>query len=154
MSVFRINPYINTRLPTETSFRLLELLPGSDETPISYRLQIKDWKNAPSYEAVSYAWGDVSKRTPSICDGCLLMISVGLKDALTEMRYRDHTRLLWVDAICIDQKNIEERGIQVSNMRSIYMGAKGVLVWLGKDVDRQGEHAIAAMNEIASECLH
>ncbi|KAI5920639.1 heterokaryon incompatibility protein-domain-containing protein [Camillea tinctor] len=146
--------YQYTRLPTETSFRLLELFPGNDHAPVSYHLRVEDWTKPPEYEAVSYAWGDANKKALSICNGFHLMISNGLRDALTEMRYRNHARLLWVDAVCIDQANNDERGKQVSNMRSIYEGAKSVLVWLGKDVERQGERAVSAMCEIASECLH
>ncbi|KAI0380331.1 heterokaryon incompatibility protein-domain-containing protein [Hypomontagnella monticulosa] len=133
--------YQYTRLHSATAFRLLELLPGDN------------WSLPPDYEAVSYAWGNTDKKVAAICDGDRLMISLGLQDALTQMRYSDRSRLLWVDAVCIDQMNIEERGQQVSNMRSIYAGAQSVLVWLGTDVDGQGECAITALNEIAASCL-
>lgn len=69
------------------------------------------------------------------------------------MRYQDCSRLLWADAICIDQSNREEREHQVSHMRVIYKNAKQVLVWLGKDVDNQAQKAMDLMKEIAEGCV-
>jgi hypothetical protein len=43
--------------------------------------------------------------------------------------------LLWVDAICIDQSNIEERNHQVKLMDLIYKNAKIVFMWLGEEAD-------------------
>ncbi|KAI6086646.1 heterokaryon incompatibility protein-domain-containing protein [Hypoxylon rubiginosum] len=146
--------YQYARLQASTAFRLLELLPGDDDATVSFCLHTKDLTVPPEYEAVSYAWGVVDRRVASICDKRQFMISPGLRDALIQMRYGNRTRLLWVDAICINQTNSVERGHQVSNMRSIYAKAKRVLVWLGKDVDGKGERAISALNEIATACLH
>ena len=55
-----------------------------------------------------------------------------LYEALLALRLRKEPRYLWVDAICIDQKNIQERNQQVPRMDSIYGGATGVCVWLGR----------------------
>lgn len=140
-------------LSSPSQFRLLELLPGNEDDPISYLLHTADWKCPSAYEAVSYAWGDVNDTYPSICDGFQQTISVNLRDGLIAMRAKDRSRLLWVDAICIDQANTEERGQQVSHMRLIYEGATRVLVWLGPDVNSKGKQAITAIKEIGRECL-
>ncbi|KAI1748758.1 heterokaryon incompatibility protein-domain-containing protein [Xylaria castorea] len=145
--------YRYQRLSSLSKFRVLELFPGVDDEPVSYRLHTADWKAPPAYEAVSYAWGDVSHKHPAICDGFQHMISLNLRDGLIAMRLRDCSRMLWVDFICIDQRNTEERGQQVSIMRSIYEGASRVLVWLGPDTESRGKQAIAAMREITRECL-
>jgi hypothetical protein len=42
-----------------------------------------------------------------------------------------HPRTLWVDAVCINQNDIQEKNQQVAQMQEIYAGAKEVLVWLG-----------------------
>lgn len=145
--------YRYQRLPSRTSFRILELLPGEKNAPISYRLHIADWADSTQYEAVSYTWGDINQKTKTTCDGLDLMITHNLKDALVSMRRQDQSRFLWADAVCIDQTNIEERGHQVSHMGDIYRRATRVVVWLGSDENGQGRRAIAAMEEIAARCL-
>ncbi|KAI0454258.1 heterokaryon incompatibility protein-domain-containing protein [Xylaria acuta] len=146
-------PYQYESLSSPSRFRLLELLPGDEDDPVSYRLHAADWKCPPAYEAVSYAWGDANHTHPSVCDGFRHMISLNLRDGLIAMRTKDRSRLLWVDAVCIDQTNTKERGQQVSHMRLIYEGASRVLVWLGPDVNFQGKKAITAIKGIARECL-
>lgn len=51
--------------------------------------------------------------------------------ALLALRQTDEDRLLWIDAICIDQDNDKEKGHQVGQMRQIYENAEQVLIWLG-----------------------
>jgi hypothetical protein len=55
-----------------------------------------------------------------------------LYDGLFELR-NEVAGYLWVDALCIDQRNLKERASQVILMRDIYSSAKRVIVWLGKD---------------------
>lgn len=57
-----------------------------------------------------------------------------------QLRKNAHEKLLWVDAICIDQSNEEEKTAQVRLMRTIYSEAEMVIIWLGKEVptDRSG----------------
>jgi heterokaryon incompatibility protein (HET) len=54
------------------------------------------------------------------------------RDALVQLRYKDQDRLLWIDAICIDQENKEECWAQIKLVGKIYAQATRVLVWLGK----------------------
>jgi hypothetical protein len=51
---------------------------------------------------------------------------------LRALRYPGRKRYLWVDALCIDQRNILERNYQVSLMSKIYESAEQVCVWLGE----------------------
>lgn len=120
-------------LTTSTSFRILKLLPGDKHDPIKCRLYIVKQGNAPPYEAVSYAWGNPTDTSMIGCQGKTLRITWSLHDALRHFRDPGRVRLLWADAICIDQNNDEERGHQVQQMGSIYANAERVLVWLGLD---------------------
>jgi hypothetical protein len=88
-------------------------------------------REAPSYEALSYIWGGPTNTVEIICGQGRLSITVNLRDAIRRFRYKNKCRVLWVDAICIDQRNIEERGKQVQLMGMIYWKADRVLVWLG-----------------------
>jgi hypothetical protein len=58
-------------------------------------------------------------------------VTRNLYEALDALRFTAHPRKLWVDALCIDQANLEERASQVNIMRKIYKEADKVLVWLG-----------------------
>ena len=84
------------------------------------------------YEALSYVWGDPNVTRPISCGSTQLNVTVNLFAALLAVRSCSYPRLLWVDAICIDQKNIKERDQQVRIMGDIYSQAKQVLIWLGE----------------------
>ena len=85
-----------------------------------------------SYEALSHAWS-TSERTRSIMisQQGMVPITASLHDALQELRFCDRRRRLWVNAICIDQSNADERTAQVIMMSSIYATAFRVIPWLG-----------------------
>jgi hypothetical protein len=141
-------PYQYRSLPKQSSFRVLELLPSQEDTDIAYRLHDADWDAPLPYEAISYAWGDINIKVPTICDGLRLEVTPNLRNGLRRMRYVDRSRYLWADAVCIDQTNKAEQGHQVSNMRLIYQNATKVIVWLGEDEDNQAEKATQLIREI------
>jgi heterokaryon incompatibility protein (HET) len=80
-------------------FRILELLPGELEEPISIRLHKSNLKNAREYEAVSYTWGDLKIQISIICDGRALTCTRNLENALKHFRYAETSRFLWADAL-------------------------------------------------------
>lgn len=90
------------------------------------------------YEALSYTWRSNDPDEDAIVqDGSeessstSLQLGGNLACALRHLRQRDTVRTLWIDAICINQSNLEERGKQVARMASIYKSARRVVVWLG-----------------------
>jgi hypothetical protein len=88
------------------------------------------------YEALSYTWatenGECKRSSHIKCDGTKLFVTKNCRLALRYLRKEDASRLLWVDAICINQKDDKERGHQVGMMRDVYSKATEVLVWLGE----------------------
>jgi hypothetical protein len=117
--------------------RLLQINPGTAVDPLICRLREVDLSSKhPRYEAVSYAWGDGIRETPIICDAKVLKITESLYGALCRIRLSTVPRYVWVDAICINQDNGEERSHQVSLMLKIYQKATQTLVWLGEDSER------------------
>ena len=138
-----INMSLYEKLP-QGSFRLIRLLPDRERIAIglsSFPLSEK----IPAFEALSYAWGteaftehiscttDPSDRRESI--ETLLSVSSHLYEGLRCLRATSEgarPRWLWIDAICIDQKDCEEKSIQVPLMSEIYSRAQGVIVWLGR----------------------
>ncbi|KAI7183713.1 hypothetical protein KC363_g8084 [Hortaea werneckii] len=113
------------------SFRLLSLLPGDFEAPLCCRIQNFTLDHAPPYEALSYVWGQKDGRGPLACNSGLLYVKHNLEQALFALRWPDRPRFLWVDAVCINQKDYEERAQQVRIMRQIYARAERVVIWLG-----------------------
>jgi hypothetical protein len=91
------------------------------------------------YEAVSWCWGrepaDQILRVQKVDRVFAFHISKNLKSALWALRKNDEVRHLWIDAICINQKDTKERNQQVPRMDRIYGGAENVCIWLGESDD-------------------
>lgn len=87
------------------------------------------------YEALSYTWGNVASTVEITVTNCQMAVTINLFSALRHLRYENENRILWIDAICIDQTNLEERGYQVNQMGEIYKNAERVVVWLGEATD-------------------
>ncbi|THV45125.1 hypothetical protein BGAL_0527g00020 [Botrytis galanthina] len=111
--------------------RVLRIEPGTFDDPIHCALSPCLLDDNPTYQALSYTWGDPSIRAPIKVDGHVFMATTNLESALRYLRDTEITRVLWVDAVCINQEDIPERGMQVQQMRRIYKNAKDVLIWLG-----------------------
>ena len=104
------------------------------------------------YEALSYTWGDTEPRTEIFVDGGKLSITRNLFEALHQLRYEDQDRVMWIDAICINQKDEKERGHQVKHMSKIYKQAERVLIWLGL-AGHLTDHVMDIMNSIQRKTL-
>jgi len=114
-------------------FRLLSVEPSPDpQYRISCSLLHQSIKESQDYEALSYTWGTDKAIAPILVDSGVLFVRYNLYWALRSLRLPTKRRLLWVDALCINQADATERNNQVSQMADIYSGAKEVFVWLGE----------------------
>ncbi|KAI0378564.1 heterokaryon incompatibility protein-domain-containing protein [Hypomontagnella monticulosa] len=85
------------------------------------------------YIALSYAWGDPGQTKPITVNGVRMQVTMNLHNALRHIRKRRKRTVLWVDAICINQEDDDEKSFQVGTlMRHIYEQAQGVIAWLGE----------------------
>ena len=86
------------------------------------------------YEVLFHTWGSVNNTLPIILHGNRHHVTRNLESALRHLRLKDHTRTLWIDALCINQSDSIEKGEQVEQMRPFYTmgGASKINVWLGK----------------------
>ncbi len=116
--------------------RLVKILPGLRISPIKCELQsaLLD-PEPPKYVALSYCWGDTNDKTWLNCNGQRLTLTKNLLNAIRTLRQKDKTVILWIDQICINQENLEERSSQVLLMQQIYKSATNVLIWLGDKAD-------------------
>jgi len=120
------------------STRLVRLLPAGDLEDIQLVIECVELDNCASYEALSYCWGDPSVKTTVHCGGGSLHITKNLKSALLHLRDMNEERRLWIDALCINQEDMQERSQQVGIMRDIYRNASGTIVWLGEEAQNSG----------------
>ncbi|KAL9036236.1 MAG: hypothetical protein Q9180_004415 [Flavoplaca navasiana] len=129
--------------------RLLIIKPGSSSVAIDCHLVQVPLGDRPSYEALSYTWGS-SEFTSSISlNGTDFQVTPNLGSALKRLRLDNEDRMMWIDAICIDQANIAEKNQQVQQMHRIYQSASRVVVWLGPEAD-DSNLAMAAIEKMGS----
>ncbi|KAG5788179.1 hypothetical protein H9Q69_012761 [Fusarium xylarioides] len=99
-------------------------------------------ENEAAYEALSYTWGkpdsSSDRKIEIIANGAShsMLISGNLYIALWELQRSNTSRVIWADAICINQEDVQERGQQVALMERIFNSAWQVIIWLGEETDR------------------
>ncbi|KAI9155431.1 Heterokaryon incompatibility protein [Paramyrothecium foliicola] len=132
----------------DESIRLLEILPALVfSTPVQGRLFTASLQSnpAPTFEALSYVWGAPELSATIDLGAVKCGVTKGLDIALRRIRKRRHSRVVWVDQICINQNDLEERGRQVLLMGKLYSRADRVLAWLGDDLGQDFENMIASL---------
>lgn len=113
--------------------RCLTLSAGSANDPLVCVVNHFNLNNDPSFEAISFVWGDHVKNRTITCSGHRLTITSNLYESLQQIRLADRERILWADWICINQDDKKEKGHQVALMARIYSQAERVLITLGAD---------------------
>ena len=116
--------------------RLVELSPQAHtawQTTLDCSIIETDLDNGHiEYEALSYVWGSDNKPYQIRVDGYALHVTSNLFSSLLHLRSDKEHRVLWIDAICINQACTEEREQQVSIMRDIYAQASRTIIWMGE----------------------
>ncbi len=123
-----------THLQGANSIRLLQLEPGGYGARLKAHLTSSQLGDHP-YEALSYVWGEPDFSELLFIDDQEFKISKNLHTILRHLRYPERlrcVRILWIDAICINQEDIIEKGQQVGFMGRTFEGAGNVLCWLGE----------------------
>ena len=88
------------------------------------------------YEALSYVWGNPDETVPIfIGDNRVCRVTKNLYTALLRLRSHSFERILWVDAVCINQADDQEKAHQILRMTKIYGQASRVIIWLGEGID-------------------
>ncbi|PVH74769.1 HET-domain-containing protein, partial [Cadophora sp. DSE1049] len=118
--------------------RLVLLQPGKTREIVRCELSVAALEEKPKYEALSYEWGDAKTTWAIVLNGKRKLIRENLYQALLHLRNQDTIRTLWIDALSINQCDIQERNQQVQEMHRIYSRASIVLIWLGLENDTTG----------------
>jgi len=166
-------------LKAEAQIRLVNILPGSHSEPLACELQVVDIPDEKKeYVALSYTWGSptplndkkaeaVSSQPhrPLLCRAKSqstdtlhqawhqILVTENLHAFLLRARNNEtHIRnSYWIDAICIDQNDADERTHQVRMMGTIYQSAKVVYAWLGEE-DEETSIAFQLIRVLTSNC--
>lgn len=125
--------YEYTPLYGSQDLRTLFLDPGEFDDDISCTVCATSMDNIGTYEALSYAWDDPTLTHGILCEDKVIPVAANLYSALRRLRLSNKIRRLWIDAICINQADVEERNRQVQLMGAVYKRASCVLVWLGEE---------------------
>ncbi|OCK72931.1 HET-domain-containing protein [Lepidopterella palustris CBS 459.81] len=150
-------------------YKTTDITPSSWDHPVQgfdrarYELRDDNYLPGPSYEpeyeALSYTWASELPSTEAYVSGgaasdrgVVVKIELGgnLASALKHLRYEEESRVLWIDAICINQEDVAERNLQVKRMGNIYSFARRVLVWLGPE-GKDSTHALSTLQSLASQ---
>ncbi|KAH8906655.1 hypothetical protein BR93DRAFT_958839 [Coniochaeta sp. PMI_546] len=128
--------------------RLLRLLPSSTKwSKIQCSLEPTTLRSDPDYKALSYTWGQEPPRHTIICDGKPFPVRPNLYSALRRLRRATQPLTLWIDAICINQEDLDEKKSQIPLMSDIYYQAERVIIWLGERANGS-DKAMALLNRL------
>ncbi|KAE9365013.1 HET-domain-containing protein [Stipitochalara longipes BDJ] len=140
--------YQYNTLPGKDYIRTLTLFPGDKDTVPRCHISAVPFNQVEdNYEALSYCWGDSNNKVDIICNERRLAVTANLYDALQALRDAQKPRVLWVDAMCINQTDNAEKSHQVRSMDKIYKNARAVPVWLGKDDEEIAEDCFKLVRE-------
>ncbi|OTA55799.1 HET-domain-containing protein [Hypoxylon sp. EC38] len=131
--------------------RLLRLLevPSEPDHPLRFKVITYSLIRPPEYFAISYCWGDGTHRTPIEINGEIIYVSKNLGTALRQFGFAPGT-MIWADALCINQSDVNEKAHQIRSMGLIYSKAQATAIWLGEE-ERDTRHAHALLENIHLE---
>lgn len=140
--------------PTRRQIRLLHVQP--DPSDLSAVLETVSLDDDPKYTALSYTWGTELSSGPGIAlskarqgqEASRRPITRNLQAVLEHLCAGQNGPVtLWVDALCINQADVEEKSHQITLMKDVYSGAEKTCVWLGPAADDSGL-AMATIGEL------
>jgi len=120
----------------DDGFRVLTLDPGEAGSIVKGRVQTFSLSSTPTYNALSYVWGQEPPIHPILVNDELTLIRPNLFHALQRIRALQPAGVqmrIWIDSLCINQRDDLEKNTQVMRMAQIYNKAEGVFIWLGEE---------------------
>ena len=105
------------------------------------------------YHALSYSWGTNGQKVTVRCNGEDALISQTLADALQnwhQIEFDEDVEYLWVDQLCINQADLDERNNQVELMRRIYADAYRTIIWLSDFVEYKDSKVLQLVKQLAN----
>ncbi|KAF2138403.1 uncharacterized protein K452DRAFT_256657, partial [Aplosporella prunicola CBS 121167] len=134
-----MDSYVYQGLSHPKCIRLIKFLPTTATGGLNVSLHEARFEDGTvQYECLSYVWGLPEPKADLICDGKIMRITKSLDEALYQLQRASWTKYktsdyFWVDQICINQADNEEKREQVALMGAIYEHAECVWIWLGSE---------------------
>ena len=122
-------------MPDGSTFRVVTILPGKPNDKIECFFLEVPVTAKPRYSALSYTWGSPTLVAHVWIYERSIAIGQNLKDALHRLRDSKDMCNFWIDALCINQQDQEEKANQIPLMREIYSKAQLVVLYLGPEKD-------------------
>ena len=136
-------PFIYAKLPAaekSSKIRLLRSKPRTlyqsivlDDGPIEFEIFTVSLDEAPPFEAISYTWGSSVREREIVVNNQCLAVTLNAFSVLQQRGSYWRPRILWIDSVCINQDDIEEKNSQVRLMGDIYRKASRTVAWLGDE---------------------
>jgi hypothetical protein len=135
----------------KNEIRLLQILPIRKFDGVDCGIECKIFHasldDSPDYDALSYVWGDRRDLRQISLEGHPFHVTANLHGALSRLQLSPVTRPIWIDAVCINQDNLQERSEQVVKMGLIFKQAAKVITWLG-DANNESELAFSLLHDL------
>ncbi|KAF2197354.1 hypothetical protein GQ43DRAFT_403245, partial [Delitschia confertaspora ATCC 74209] len=120
---------------SKNEIRLLILLPNNGNGALknvpSCKIFRADLPRKPKFIALSYVWGDPNEQRTILLGNYPVRVTRNLYEAMMTLRSSKEHIVIWIDSLCINQSDNEEKSWQVELMANIYKDASKVIAWLG-----------------------
>ncbi|KAF2015118.1 hypothetical protein BU24DRAFT_452001 [Aaosphaeria arxii CBS 175.79] len=130
--------------------RFLEVKPATSELnggPIRCSMLVADLDERPSFAALSYVWGAPNPIIDHVyCNDVAVLVTANCYSALWHLRKSMGSFVIWIDALCINQMDDDEKAHQIGLMGDVYSRAEKVFIWLGEG-DESTERAMEFLSK-------
>lgn len=137
-STAEVSTFKHEPLPDASTYiRLLEVVsadPAGDVPAVHCKLTSWPKTSAPSYAAISYTWGDPGLVETILINGKRMEVRRNCEDVLRQQCWTKGGHF-WIDAICINQADNDEKSFQVARMGEVYRDARQTLACVGGHAD-------------------
>ncbi|KAH8599239.1 heterokaryon incompatibility protein-domain-containing protein [Bisporella sp. PMI_857] len=145
-------PFIYRPLREQREIRLLRLLRRKPFQRMRCELIHVQLDDAPPFEAISYTWRDEGPSISTSISGASLKVTPAVREILEYRQTIFGERFFWIDALCINQEDLDEKSDQIPLMKDIYKSASRVIVWLGPMQDvKDADGARGQLMQLVSE---
>jgi hypothetical protein len=137
------------------TIRLVQIHAGDSAANLTCDIIQAKLGEAPPYEAISYTWGSTEHLQTIPCgpEGANIAVTQNCESVLRRLRDPNSPRLVWIDAICIDQGNVGERNAQVAIMGQIFQNARRVIIDIG-EASPNSDRALHAIVNCSEKALY
>ncbi|TRX92927.1 hypothetical protein FHL15_006065 [Xylaria flabelliformis] len=115
----------------------------------SCHLEVRDLYADDIDEALSYVWGECRASKSIWIDGRTFIVTKSLYELLLFLHYPDRSRTVWVDAVCINQPDLDKKALRVCHMDETYLKASKTIIWLSGQTLLDSPHHVNPENILA-----